>query len=233
MTVTENITSAKRPVWVTVALWQGVTALLLFAFVAILGGVMRPGYSHLSQAISELTEAGAAHKPYLDPPLLAMELLTIAFGLGFWWVVRRANLALRISAACFVFIGLVGLFFYRFPMDPMGSEMTFDGRMHLIIVIVSALAAIPAVLASTRGWFLIRGARKMVVVSVLVLLVMMASGILSALVGTQDWAGIGIWQRLNTGAFSAWQITIAIYLVRASSIEAHPPARSDAPVVSD
>ena len=105
----------------TLALWQGVTAPLLFVFVAVLGGAMRPGYSHISQAISELTESGAVDKPYLDPPLLAMELLTIAFGLGFWWVARKANRALQISAAGLIVIGLLGLFFYRFPMDPMGS----------------------------------------------------------------------------------------------------------------
>lgn len=217
----EEISSAKRPLWVTLALWQGVTAPLLLVLVAIVGGAMRPGYSHVTQAISELTEAGAADKPYLDPALLAMELLTIAFGLGFWWVVRRATMALRISAACMVFIGFLGLFFYYFPMDPMGTDMTFNGRMHLIIVTVSALAAILAVLASARGWFLTRGAWKMTVVSALALLVMVASGVLATLAGTLGWTGIGIWQRVNTGAFSVWQIATAIFLMRATGVY-HP-----------
>ena len=198
------------------ALWQGVGAPVIFALVAIVGGAMRPGYSHVMQAISELTEAGAADKPYLDPPLFAMQLLTFVFGLGFWWAVRRAKRTLRISAACLMFIGLLGLFYPAFPMDPVGSAMTFDGRMHLIIVSISAFAAIFAVAASARGWFLTRGARKMMVLSESTLLIMLASGVLAGLAGTLGWAGIGVWQRVNTGAFSVWEIATAVYLLRVS-----------------
>ena len=80
---------------------------------------MRPGYSHFSQAISELTEAGAVDKIYLDIPLLVMEILTILFGLGFFRVVYKANLWLTLSAGLMIFIGILGMFFYRYPMDPM------------------------------------------------------------------------------------------------------------------
>lgn len=208
--------AVKRPVWVTLALWQGVTAPVVFGLVAIIGGAMRPGYSHAMQAISELTEAGAAGKPYLDPPLIAMQLLTFAFGLGFWWVARRINRALQISAACLIFIGLLGLLYPRFPMDPMGAEMTFDGRMHLIIVSLSALCAILSVSAAAKGWFESRGAHKMAVFTLVCLLIMLASGIIAALAGSLGWLGIGIWQRVNTGMFSIWEIATALYLLHIS-----------------
>ena len=120
---------------------------------------MRPGYSHFSQAISELTEAGAADKIYLDLPLLIMETLTILFGLGFIRVVRKTNRWLTLSAGLMVFIGILGIFFYRYPMDPMGTPMTSDGRMHLILVSMSAMAAILAVFFSARGWSLLSGGR--------------------------------------------------------------------------
>ena len=204
----------KHPVWVTLALIQGISAPILFFLVAFVGGLLRPGYSHVSQAISELTEAGAVNKVYLDLALLVMEVLTILFGLGFYWVVRTASWRLRSSAALMVLIGSVGLLFYRYPMDPMGTDMTPDGRMHLIIVTVSAVAAILGVLLSARGWASVSGGRGIARMCYVVLAAMLFSGVAAALVGSQGLPGIGIWQRINTGAFSAWQIATAIYLLR-------------------
>jgi len=204
----------KHPIWVTVALIQGITAPILFWLVAVVGGLLRPGYSHVSQAISELTEAGAVNKVYLDLSLLAMEALTILFGVGFFWVVCNASWRLKSSAALLVFIGFVGLLFYRYPMDPMGTEMTPDGRMHLVIVTVLAVAAILAVLLSARGWTSVSGGHGIARMSYVLLAAMLFSGVASAVVGLQGLPGIGIWQRVNTGAFSAWQIATAIYLLR-------------------
>ena len=207
------IGSAKGSTWVVFALFQGVVAPLLFAGIAIVGGLMRPGYSHFSQAISELTEAGAADKIYLDLPLLVMEILTILFGLGFIRVVRKANLWLTLSAGLMVFIGILGILFYRYPMDPIGTSMTPDGRMHLIIVSISALAAILTVFFSARGWSLVSGGREIARISYTVLWVMLFTGIASIFVGLWEWPGIGIWQRVNTGAFSIWEIATAMCLL--------------------
>lgn len=205
---------AKYPAWVKFALIQGIVAPVLFVAIAIVGGLLRPGYSHISQAISELTEAGAVGKPLLDPLLLLMEFLTTFFGLGFLWVVRRTNVSLRISAGLLILIGVGGLLFYRYPMDLMGTEMTSDGRMHLVIVSVSALAAILSVLMSARGWAAVSGARRISRTSYIALAVMLVSGVGSIFVGIWGWPGIGVWQRVNTGAFSIWEISTVIALLR-------------------
>ena len=182
--------------------------------IAFVGGLLRPGYSHISQAISELTEAGAVGKPLLDPLLLLMEFLTTFFGLGFLWVVRRTNVSLRISAGLLILIGVGGLLFYRYPMDLMGTEMTSDGRMHLVIVSVSALVAILSVLMSARGWAAVSGARWISLTSYIALTVMLFTGVASIFVGVWGWPGIGVWQRVNTGAFSIWEISTVIALLR-------------------
>ncbi|MCP5038214.1 MAG: DUF998 domain-containing protein [Rhodobacteraceae bacterium] len=207
------IESSKRPTWVVFALFQGIVAPLFFAAIAVVGGLMRPGYSHFSQAISELTEAGAANKIYLDLPLLVMEILTIIFGLGFFLVVRKTNLWLALSAGSMVLIGILGMFFYRFPMDPMGTPMTSDGRMHLVIVSLSAVAAIFAVFFSARGWSLVSGRRGIALMSYIVLFAILLTGVSSIFVGVWGWPGIGLWQRVNTGAFSIWEIATAVSLL--------------------
>ena len=217
MTFTKPEPLTIRPRWVTFALAQGVIAPVLFALIAIVGGLMRPGYSHVTQAISELTEASATNKFPLDLSLLAMEVLTIMFGLGFFWVARALDLRLRLSAALLVIIGVLGLFFYRYPMDPIGGGMTPEGRKHLIIVTLSALAAIASVFLSAQGWFRVKDGRGMALMSYMVLAIMVISGVVSAMAGIWQWPGIGVWQRINTGAFSVWGIATAVWLLRTGS----------------
>lgn len=206
-------TPLSRPFWLKLALVQGIVAPVLFGLIAIVGGAMRPGYSHFSQAISELTEAGAVDKAYLDPPLFLVQLLTILFGIGLLRAVPARNRHLQFSAVVMILLGALGLFYARYPMDPMGSAMTADGRMHLIIVSVSALGAIAAVLLAVFGWRRVPNQQRLARISVFVLVVMLASGIISGVTGFAGWPGIGLWQRLNIAAFSLWQIATAVTLL--------------------
>ncbi len=58
-----GLASARRAFWIKVALFQGITSPILYAVKPIVGAALRPGYSRLAQAVSELTQAGAVNKP--------------------------------------------------------------------------------------------------------------------------------------------------------------------------
>ncbi len=204
----------RLPGWLTLAVVQGVSAPLIYLGVIAVGGAMRPGYSHLNQAVSELTEAGAPDRVPLSIALAAMEVCSIAFGLGYFALVHRLDRRLAASAGLMAVIGVIGLGFARFPMDPVGNAITFDGLMHLGIVTVSALAAIASVLLAWLGWRRVPAARALAVASFAVLAVMLTSGVISGYVGVNAAAGIGLWQRINTGAFGLWQIATAVFLLR-------------------
>ena len=45
--------------WLKFAIGQGIAGPLLFAAATVGGGLAQPGYSHVSNAISELTASGA------------------------------------------------------------------------------------------------------------------------------------------------------------------------------
>ena len=199
-----------------IALAQGIVAQVVFAGAAIIGGIAHPGYSHMSQAVSELTAAGAVNQGWLLAAFALMEVLTIIFGVGYFICVRGTSNALTASAVTVAAIGVVGLAFARFPMDQVGTPMTFDGRMHIVIVSVSAVLAISAVGLSGVAWRRLPGGRAMAQLSFAVLALMVAGGVISALVATNGWPGIGIWQRLNNGAFGVWQIATAVFLLRRS-----------------
>ena len=203
-----------RPKWVPIALAQGIVSPLLFVVIVVVGGMMRPGYSHVSQAISELTEAGAANKPLLDIGLYVSELMTIAFGAGFLWAVRAWGVSFRIAGALLVFIGVIGLLFAPFPMDPVGEPFTRTGTIHLIIAAVSSPSSMAVMIFAGFGWRGLSGGGNWCVYSFITFAIVFVTGLLGAIGIAQGWSTIGMWQRLSVGAFLLWKVLVAIELMR-------------------
>jgi hypothetical membrane protein len=112
----------------------GVIAPVLFVFMAILGGAIRPGYSHISDTVSELFSPGAPNKHLLDPLHTIFALLLVAFGFGVLQFVRRSGQSTRggvAGAALFMAMGLLSVATATvFPQDAWGSPPTFRGQMH-------------------------------------------------------------------------------------------------------
>jgi hypothetical protein len=61
---------------------SGILAPVVYVTTVILGGILRPGYSPLSEAVSELIATGAPNKLFLDPLFALYNLLTLAFGMS-------------------------------------------------------------------------------------------------------------------------------------------------------
>jgi hypothetical membrane protein len=112
----------------------GVIAPLLFVFMAILGGAMRPGYSHVSDTVSELFSPGAPNKRLLDPLHTIFALLLVLFGFGMLQFVRGSGRSTRggiVGAVLFMAAGLASVATATiFPQDAWGSPATFRGQMH-------------------------------------------------------------------------------------------------------
>jgi hypothetical protein len=115
----------------------GILAPLVFIFMAVLGGVLRPGYSHLSDTISELMSPGSPNKLLLDILYTTYSLLLILFGFGLLQLVRKTRpikLTGMIGAVLFIVMGcLNALAATVFPQDAWGSIPTFAGEMHNLL----------------------------------------------------------------------------------------------------
>jgi hypothetical membrane protein len=70
---------------------SGILAPLAYVLTVVVGGILRPGYSHIAQYISELIEAGAPNKAILDPLFAIYNILTIAFGIGLFLYIREKS----------------------------------------------------------------------------------------------------------------------------------------------
>ncbi len=203
-----------KAIWLRAAIAQGISVPIFYASATLIGGLYHPGYSHISQAVSELSAAGAPNQNWLLAAFTVVEILTFIFGLGYYLSVRKINQMLSISAMLVAAIGVIGLGFARFPMDQVGTAMTSDGEMHLVIVAISALLAVVAVTLAGLGWKRHPGGKQLASLSFLLLGAMLLSGVLSGFTIANEWPGIGIWQRINIGAFSLWQICTAIHIWR-------------------
>jgi hypothetical membrane protein len=124
----------------------GVIAPVLFVFMTILGGAIRPGYSHISDTVSELFSPGAPNKLLLDTLHTIYALLLALFGIGVLQRIRGSKQSTRIGiigASMYIAMGLVSVATATiFPQDAWGSPPTFPGEMHKILHGVIALLSI-------------------------------------------------------------------------------------------
>lgn len=126
----------------------GMIAPILFILMTILGGALRPGYSHLSETISELFSPGSPNKPLLDTLHTTFAVLLTLFGVGILKFVSssgKSSPAGMIGAWLYIAMGLVSITTAAiFPQDPWGSTPTFAGQMHNnlsgVVGILSVLA---------------------------------------------------------------------------------------------
>jgi hypothetical protein len=115
----------------------GMVAPWWFVFTIILGDVIRPGYSHLSDTISELFAPGSPNKLLLDILHTFFAILLLLFGIGllqFFHRSKQLKSSGQIGASLFILMGCVSVTTATiFPQDPWGTTATFRGEMHVLL----------------------------------------------------------------------------------------------------
>lgn len=206
-------------------LWAGVAGSVVFVATVVMGGLARPGYSHLENAVSELTERGAPDTAAISIGFGLSALLMGVFGLA---VMRHGSAEPRHRQAGLFLLGYTISGFLCgtiFPMDPFGAPMTFSGMMHIVLVAVSALFIMAAIvvgglaLRDERPWFFAYSWAS--------LALMLTGGALSAIGPAMELPILGAAERLTQGAYLAWIAVFAVVLV--GRAEAGRPRLASAP----
>ncbi|MDX1765470.1 MAG: DUF998 domain-containing protein [Candidatus Saccharimonadales bacterium] len=129
-------------------LFSGFLAALTYIAVTIIGGALRPGYSHLKDTVSELFSPGSPNKRLLNIFLFVYAAFTTAFGFGLWLFVDDSGAASTMGYLAAGFIVLIGVMNFLtgfvFLQDPMGKPMTLSGMMHVALVGIMALISMIA-----------------------------------------------------------------------------------------
>jgi hypothetical protein len=123
----------------------------------ILGGIVRPEYSHIRDDISSLIAFGAPRKRFFDAFIITSSLLLLVFYLGSHWGINNGQ-GSYIGPLLFVISGFLGvLVALFFPLDAGGEIITLRGKMHLTLVVISGLLTISGMVAL---WFRLKSVEE-------------------------------------------------------------------------
>lgn len=197
----------------------GVIAPLFYVIPTIVGGLLRPGYSHLSNSVSDLLASGAPNKIYLMIPFTVYPIFLSIFGFGLFAALKSKPSPLDSQTGLVGFIligasmGILGILTMTiFPQDPHGAPMTTPGLMHLILVGIQAISAMTAILL-IGFWFKSNGFSGYFIYSIISFVVLLITGIISMIGITQGSQFMGLFERLNVGAIIQWLIVIGIWFM--------------------
>ncbi len=190
---------------------SGILAPITFALVVVLGGAIRPGYSHIGNAVSELVETGAPHRTGLNWAFLAYNVFTIAFGLGL--TVLGANRTIMWSGWLVAVAGFLGALMWPFPMDRIGTPSTTRGLGHIVLAGLVSLVTMAAILTFAIGSAGIAGWEGFAVYSYVSFGIVAVTGAIAAASAVGLWRSMGLLERLTIGAFLQWEIVLAVTLI--------------------
>ena len=91
----------------------GIAAPILYILTVIVGAALRPDYSHIINAVSELLSNGAPNKAILDVIFNIYNALLLAFAIAAFITLKNAPRLGRISMGIFIAIQIFS-FFWNF-----------------------------------------------------------------------------------------------------------------------
>ena len=192
---------------------SGMLAPVIYVGTVILGGILRPGYSHVAEAISELVAAGAPNKPLLSSLFIVYNVLCSAFGIGLLQQTINSSgrkTSGKLGAISLILLGIIGLLLELFfPQDPGGPAVTFAGTMHIILASMAALLTMIAVVATGLWLRQIPGFRGYTLYSILTCTVIFVAGGTVPILGMTH-PYFGLLERIPIGAFIQWLFVIGL-----------------------
>ena len=188
-------------------LFAGIAAPLLYVATVAWGATLFPGYSHLSDPISSLTQAGRPGAEGLESLFLIYNILVAAFAIG-GLSISLGRPQWRFSYAAILVTALVGLLMWLFPQDPIGPAPTDAGIVHIVLAGLASLATMAAI---AGGGFASRadGSGSMARFSFACLVLVFVSGLATAVAMPAGWPFMGLLERITIGTFEVWLLVSA------------------------
>lgn len=194
----------------------GILAMLWYTAINIAVPARYPGYDMASQAVSELSAIDAPTRSLWVTLCIFYSFLFLAFGLGTWQS-ATGNRNLKFVAIVIIIDAVIGIYWppmHRREIIAAGGG-TLTDTLHLTWAFIHLVLML---LMIGFGAVTIPG-NSFRIFSLLIVLTFIIFGILT----TQESAGIesnhptpnlGIWERINIGAYMFWVIVYAILLIK-------------------
>lgn len=202
---------ADRTTFRKILLTCGIVSSLLYVGMNVFIPLRWAGYNVASQAVSELSAIGAPTRALWVPVGIVYTLLVAAFGWGVWTSARNSG-SLRVVGALLMAQGVFGLFWP--PMHLRGAQFTVTDALHIVwsaatLLLMLLAMAFAAVALGKR--FRVYTFATVAIFVVFGTLTGMAGARLAANLPT-PW--LGVWERVNIGAYMVWVVALATMLLR-------------------
>lgn len=188
----------------------GVLSSALYIGLNIAAPARYPGYDWISQTVSELSAIGAPSRGFWVAGGFIYTVLVVAFGLGVLWTARSA--ALRTAGVALVLHGAIGPFWP--PMHMRGEQPTQTDLFHIVFSGIALALMLVTMWAGATA--LGKAFRNYTILTVICFLVFgTLTGISGPRIATNEptpW--IGLWERINIGAYMLWTMVFAWGLMR-------------------
>jgi hypothetical protein len=196
----------------------GILSSLLYVAMMFIAAMLYEGYSSTSQTVSELSAIGAPTRPLWVSLGIIYTLLTTAFGLGVW-TSAFGNRPLRVVAGLMIAYGVTGLFWP--PMHMRGAEVTLTDTLHIVFTMVTVLLMMLAI-----GFAAAAFGKRFRLYSVATTVILVVFGALTGfdapgVAANLPTPWIGVWERINIGAYLLWVMVLAATLLR-TEVELSP-----------
>jgi len=193
----------------------GIIAMLWYVVVNIIVPLQYPGYDAVSQTVSELSAIDAPTRVIWLVLCTFYSLFFISFGSGIW-VSANGNRKLRFVGMVVIIDSALGLYWPPMHLRNViaAGGGTLTDTLHLVwaFIHLSLMLLMIGIGAAVFG----KGFR---IFSIVVVVVFMVFGILTTKESPGIEAGlptphIGVWERINIGAYMIWVIAFAIMLMK-------------------
>jgi hypothetical protein len=189
----------------------GIASSLLYVAMNVIVASLWDDYSSASQTVSELSAIGAPTRQVWIALAVPYGLLVTAFGLGVYQS-AGANGHLRVTGMLLSAYGLLGFAWPFAPMHLRGAEPTATDAMHIVFAVVTVTLMLVAI-----GFGAAAFGRRFRLYSIATLGIFVVFGGLTGLDGPRIAANlptpwIGVWERINIGAFLLWIVVLAAAL---------------------
>ena len=195
---------AHRPSAPPVFLLAGVIAPIVYVAAVVIGGLLRPRYSHVSDAIDVLTAEGAQHKLLLGGLFFAYNLLAIFAADALLPRLRATgSRALQFAGGTFLANSILGMFLLALPMDRPGAALTAIGTAHILLAdAVAAGNVVTVALAAAGGAAL--GYRRYAAYAWGSCAAILVTGVLAAVAAATAQPWLGLAERLSVAGYLQW-----------------------------
>ena len=120
----------------------GMLSPVLYTAMWILGGLLQPDYSHIRDDISSLFAVGAPNKRLMQSFIVTSSVLLFVFYLGLHGGINDGGGSI-VGPLFFLTSSVLGILVaFFFPLDEGGELLTYRGKMHLALIVVSGFLVI-------------------------------------------------------------------------------------------